>query len=314
MLVTNFPADGFLAHREIERQRGDMISVRIMGWSDGANALDYTVNAALGVPYLTGPPSLGDAPVNHVLPAWDLAAGNYAAFALLAAERRRQRTGQGAEIKIALGDVAIAALSNLGWIGEAATTDVARPRYGNDLYGAFGRDFATADGHRVMVTAITPKQWQGLLDALEISDAVGALEAELGLSFAGDEGLRFDHRDRLNAIVGAAIGRRVFADASARFEARGVTWAAYRLLVDALREDPRLSTANPVLSEVEHLSGCRYLTAGAPAALMGADRLPSSQAPRLGEHSEELLVELLGLSSGQFGDLVDRAIVGVARA
>jgi uncharacterized membrane protein YfcA len=52
-----------------------------MGWADGAPALDYTVNNAVGYPMMTGP---GPEPVNHILPAWDVISGAYAAFAMLA--------------------------------------------------------------------------------------------------------------------------------------------------------------------------------------------------------------------------------------
>ena len=61
-----------------------------MGWADGKPAVDYTVNAAVGVPLMTGPED-ATGPVNHVLPAWDLLTGAYAAFSLVAAERARAR-------------------------------------------------------------------------------------------------------------------------------------------------------------------------------------------------------------------------------
>ena len=67
-------------------------------------AVDYTVNAAVGIPDMTGPPTGG--PVNHVLPAWDLMAGAYGAMALLAAERLRRDTGQGQEIRLPLAQLA----------------------------------------------------------------------------------------------------------------------------------------------------------------------------------------------------------------
>jgi len=65
--ITNFPAEGFLAHAKLAEKRPDLVTARIMGWADGAPALDYTVNNAVGYPMMTGP---GPEPVNHVLPAW----------------------------------------------------------------------------------------------------------------------------------------------------------------------------------------------------------------------------------------------------
>ena len=84
--ITNFPTEGFLSHAKLSEKGHDLVTVRVMGWADGAPALDYTVNNAVGYPMMTG---VGPAPVNHVLPSWDLLSGAYAAFAMLAAIRRR---------------------------------------------------------------------------------------------------------------------------------------------------------------------------------------------------------------------------------
>jgi len=118
MFLTNYPAKGFLAHEKLKERREDLITVRVMGKPDGDIALDYTVNSAVGLPFITGPEKLGDEPVNHVLPAWDLLTGSYAAFALLAAERSRQETQIGREICIPLMDMATATMSNLGQLAE----------------------------------------------------------------------------------------------------------------------------------------------------------------------------------------------------
>ena len=93
--VTNFPVGGFLSHETLAAGRPDLITVRVMGMADGSPALDYTVNSAVGYPDLTGP---GPEPVNHVLPAWDLLTGAYAAFAMMAALHHRMATGAGQEI------------------------------------------------------------------------------------------------------------------------------------------------------------------------------------------------------------------------
>src|SRR5208337_3142861 len=79
LFVTNYPIDSLMAHERLAARRRDLISVRIMGWPDGTNAVDYTVNAAVGLPFMTGPAD-STGPVNHVLPAWDLLAGAQAAL------------------------------------------------------------------------------------------------------------------------------------------------------------------------------------------------------------------------------------------
>jgi len=153
ILLTNAGQD-WLGYPALARIRPDLIHLQIQGHRDGRPAVDYTVNAAMGFPLMTGPEELAG-PVNHVLPAWDVACGLYAAVGLLAAERRRARTGAGSAITLALADVALAVAGHLGFLAEVQVTGTDRPRIGNHLYGGLARDFATADGERVMVVVLT---------------------------------------------------------------------------------------------------------------------------------------------------------------
>jgi 2-methylfumaryl-CoA isomerase len=304
LFVTNFPADGFLSHERLRQRRADLITTRVMGWSDGTPAVDYTVNAAVGVPYMTGAPECGAEPVNHVLPAWDLLAGAYAAFSLLAAERHRRDTGEGQEVRVPLSDMAITSLGHLGQIAEVLTGSD-RPKMGNALFGAFGRDFKTADGTRLMVVAITPRQWSGLVEALELGPAIAEVETSRGMTFEKDEGLRFQHREVLFPIVEAAIARRTANDLAEAFDAHGVCWAPYRTLKAALAEDRRLSPDGPLFATVAHPSGHCYPTPGAAATFVQSERGVALRAPRLGEHTDQVLAEVLGFSDGQIGRLHD---------
>jgi 2-methylfumaryl-CoA isomerase len=311
LFITNFPADGFLSYERLRNRRPDLICVRVMGWPDGRPAVDYTVNCAVGVPLMTGPE--GDStPVNHVLPAWDLLAGAYAAFGLMAAERARRATGEGREVRIPLSDLAIASLGHLGQIGEVATTGRDRPRMGNDLYGAFGRDFVTADGRRLMIVAITPRQWSALVTVLGLGERVSGLETELGVTFARDEGARFEHRDRLLPMVESAIRDRAFAELTSAFEAQGVTWGPYQSLKQAVGEDPYFNAANPLLVEIDHPSGWRYLTPGPAATLPASERGAPVAAPPLGRDTDRVLAEVLGLTDGEIAGLHDRGVAAGA--
>jgi 2-methylfumaryl-CoA isomerase len=180
---------------------------------------------------------------------------------------------------------------------------------GNDVFGAFGRDFTTKDGVKLMVLAITPKQWSKALDALAINPQVAALEAELGVSFATDEGLRFAHRDRLGAIFDAAFAVRTAAELTPAFDAGGVTWGSYQALENAL-DDTRLYKGNPVFETVKGPSGMSYPTPGAMGSIPQDDRLPVQPAPRLGQHTDEVLADVLGLPSTEIGRLHDAGVVG----
>ena len=306
--ITNFPVSGFLSHEILATGRPDLITVRVMGWADGSPALDYTVNNSVGYPMMTG---AGPDPVNHVLPAWDLLTGAYAAFALLAAIQRRTATGQGSEVRIPLSDVAIGTVANLGGIAEVLTTGENRPRLGNAVYGLFGRDFVTRDGVRTMIVVVTPRQWSNLVSALNLGGAVAAIQAERGVDFARDDGLRFAHRDALYPLFEAAIAARGHADLAAAFDAGGIVHSAYRTMLDAAR-DPDLVTGNPIFCATENPSGVAYPAAGAFATVPQLERQPPRPAPRNGAHSEEILADRLSLSSGEIARLIDAGVVGVA--
>ncbi len=307
--VTNFPVDGFLSHATLAAGRADLVTVRVMGWADGSPALDYTVNNAVGYPMLTGD---GPAPVNHVLPAWDLLTGAYAAFALLAAIQRRAATGQGGEVRVPLSDVAIGTVANLGGIAEVLYGDADRPRLGNTVYGLFGRDFTTRDGVRTMIVVVTHRQWARLLSALALEEAVAAVEAARGVAFAQDDGARFVHRDALMPLFEAAIASRDHADLAAAFDAAGIVHSAYRTMREAAH-DPRLVADNPIFAaRDDNPSGFAYPAAGPFATVPQLDRAPPAPAPRNGQHSESVLAERLGLSSGAIARLIDAGVVGIS--
>ena len=305
--ITNFPVGGFLSHEKLADGRADLITVRVMGWADGSPALDYTVNNSVGYPMLTG---AGPDPVNHVLPAWDLLTGAYAAFALLAAIQRRSASGAGGEIRIPLSDVAIGTVANLGGVAEVLYTGDNRPRLGNAVYGLFGRDFVTRDGRRTMIVVVTPRQWVNLIAALNLAEAIAGVEAARGVSFAIDDGLRFTHRDALYPLFEAAIAKRDHADLAAAFDAGGIVHSPYRTMHDAV-QDPALVNDNPIFGQSDNPSGFVYPAAGAFATLPQQERQQPRPAPRNGEHSEEILSGRLSLSSGELARLIDAGIVGV---
>ncbi|MDP3489424.1 MAG: CoA transferase [Phenylobacterium sp.] len=310
LFVTNFPVEGFLSYEKLKALRDDLICVRVMGWADGGPGVDYTINSAIGVPLMTGHPD-DPRPVNHVLPAWDLLTGAFAAFNMVAALLARMRTGQGREIRIPLSDVAAATLANMGMTAEILAGGGERPRQGNTLFGAFGRDFVTRDGKRLMVVAITPRQWTGLIQVLGVGAEVAALEAVRGVDFSKDEGVRFAHVDALMPIFEAGFARADSTDLLPRFDELGVCWGPYQTLEQAL-EDPRLFKGNPIFSDLAQVSGATYPVPGYAATLPQDDRGDARPAARLGEHTEEVLGDLLRLDGAEIARLHDAGIVASA--
>ena len=111
-----------------------------------------------------------------------------------------------------------------------------REPIGNDLYGAFGRDFATKDGRRVMVAAITARQWKSLLDAIDGHEAMSHIEAMLDVDLS-DEGQRFEARDVIAPVVARWVGARGYGEVRAAFDAAGVCWGPYQSFLEMVRDD-----------------------------------------------------------------------------
>ncbi len=318
LFVTNFPRDGFLSHEKLTALRADLITMRVQGWSDGRSGLVFTINAVTGYPYSTGPACLdaqGQAPaaVNHVLPAWDLLTGALGAMNLLAAERYRRETGQGQEIAMPLSNVAFSALGALGQIAEVEVLGEERPRLGNQVFGAMGCDFLTSDARRVMVVAISPKQWRGLVTSLEIGEEIQAIEQQHDIDFSKDEGVRFSWRDSINPVIARAIEKLDFQTVSNRFEAHEVCWGPYQSLRETVMTHPEMQPDSELIDLVKHPSGATYRSPGSPAQYSVSERQPVQRSPELGENTEAVLAEVIGLSSAQIGSLVDRGIVAGSR-
>jgi 2-methylfumaryl-CoA isomerase len=289
ILLTNLPATGWSSHAELKKLRRDVIVVAITGNRDGSGAVDYTVNAALGFPLVTGPEDV-EGPINNVLPAWDAMTGFLAATAILAAERHRRLTGEGQLVELSLSDVGLAVTGHLGFIGEAVLEDEPRGRFGNHVYGTFGRDFVTRDERRVMVLALTPRQWRSLVEATGLSGEFRNLEARLGLYF-NNEGDRWRGRQEICELLQGWIAVRNLTSVAAAFDAQKVMWGPYQTFKELVVEDPRASTGSPLFAEVEQPDLGVYPVPGSPLRFAAIDSVPPRPAPKLGEHTEEVLRE-----------------------
>ncbi len=290
ILVTNLDATGWMAYERLAERRTDLIMVVIGGTPDDRVAVDYTVNAGLGFPWVTGRAE-HKGPVNHVLPSWDIATAFLAATSVLAAERHRRGTGDGQLVRLALSEVALAITGHLGYIGEALLVDEPRGRFGNDVYGTYGRDFRTSDGRYVMVVALTPRQWRCLAEATDLGSAFLAIEEEHGVDLV-DESARFAHREEISAFVASWVGDRTFEEVQTAFDRAGALWGPYRTFKEVVRDEP--------LTEQPHAS---------PVAFGSHRREPAPPTPPIGADTEAVLVDLLGLSADDVDDLRKEGVI-----
>ncbi|MBA2439293.1 MAG: CoA transferase, partial [Thermoleophilaceae bacterium] len=204
--------------------------------------------------------------------------------------------------------VAMAMVGNLGKIAEAQVSKHERQKDGNYLYGAFGRDFITQDGRRIMVVALTLKQWKSLVKATGLHEGFETLEKMMGVDLT-KEGDRFVAREVIGAMLKPWMGAHTVDEIRVIFDVHDVCWGPYQTFMELVEEDPRCSAENPMFEELEQPGIGTYLMPGSPLEFGGVERLPVRRAPLLGEHTEEILADVIGLSPTEIGRLHDDGVV-----
>jgi crotonobetainyl-CoA:carnitine CoA-transferase CaiB-like acyl-CoA transferase len=260
-------------------------------------AFDLALQAMGGALSLTGEP--GGRPARMGLPIGDLAGGLFGAFAVAGALLRRERTGEGAHIDLALLDCQVSLLTYIAqyfWTDGRVPGPLGSAHASVVPYGAL----ASRDGH-LIVAVFAEKFWSGFCRA------VGRPEWEHDPRFATNPD-RVAHRDALMPLVEAEFATRPTAEWLRRLQAEGVPAAPIQS-VDRVLDDPQVKLRAMVV-EMSHPVHGRLPTLGTPLKIDGALGLHAAPPPRLGEHTEEVLRDLLQYPPARIGGLRD---VGAVR-
>jgi 2-methylfumaryl-CoA isomerase len=137
---------------------------------------------------------------------------------------------------------------------------------------------------------------------------VAALEQSQALDFK-KEGDRYQARQLLKELFALWFSQHDFAAVSAALEAAGVCWGPYQTIQQMVDDDPDCSADNPLFDRVEQPGIGQYLMPSNPIYFDGVARDPVRPAPLLGQHTDEILADTLGLSSGEIASLHDAGIV-----
>lgn len=252
---------------------------------------------------MTGPPELAT-PVNHVLPAWDVSCGLYAALAVTTALRHRDASGDGARISIPW--------RTWRWPPRAISRSSPRrwspanpPRVGNSLYGTYGQNFVSCDGAAFMVVALTNRHFRDLTELTGTAKAVAALGDALGADFT-DEGERYRHRDALTGLFTVWFSAHTADEVASALSGTSVLWERYRSFAEVAGDD-RVTT-NPLFTELDQPRVGRYLAPGLPIAIDGTYP-PAVAAPALGDDTAAVLAEWLGMPADEIAHLAESGSV-----
>jgi len=124
-----------------------------------------------------------------------------------------------------------------------------------------------------------------------------------------DEGHRFRARDELSAILERWFSERTFDQVEELFNSNGVCWSPYRSFKQVVETDPDCSTDNPMFSMVSQPGIGEYLMPSSPMCFSSLERRPAVAAPQLGEHTDVILADVLGLGDAEIAELHDQGVV-----
>lgn len=257
---------------------------------------DFVIQAEGGLMGITGPEE--GPPYRLGIPIVDITAGMFAATAVLAALHARDRTGEGQLVDLALLDTAAALLTNVAsnyLVGGEAPRRLGNAHPNITPYEAFpARDrwFALAVANE--------RQWATLCQVIGRPELRGAPR------FA-DNRARVANRAALRKVLEAVFQTRDAAEWLAMFEKAGLPCGPINTIPDVFAH-PQAEARGMVLT-AEHPTAGTVRFAGFPYKLSGTPAAVRHPPPRLGEHTEEVLVELLGYSAGEVAGLRERGDV-----
>ncbi|QLG29608.1 CoA transferase (plasmid) [Halorarum halophilum] len=247
-------------------------------WSDRPG-YDQLVQGLSGMMSVTGYPDRS--PVKVGLPQTDLITAMWAAFGVVNALYRRERTGEGDRVELAMLDASLPWLTKQAarvFAGETPT----RMGTGDPVIAPY-RTYATADGH-LNVACGNQRLWEGLCDALDRPDLAGD-------DRFGTNGDRVEHREDLDAELAAEFEDRTTEEWMAFLaEERGLPVGPVLDVEGALSNEQ--VSARGVVGSIEHSALGDVPLIEHPLNYDGADAGFEDGPPLLGEHTEEILREL----------------------
>ncbi|HEX6115647.1 MAG TPA: CoA transferase [Solirubrobacterales bacterium] len=241
-------------------------------------ALDPIVQAMAGIAALTGEPD-GE-PRKVAAPVVDVATAATAAFAALAALREHERTGEPARVTVSLFEVGLTL--NASNFAMRSARGEPLERLGNASHALIADQFAAADG-LVWLAVWETRQWRRLCELLGLGD----LATNERFATNAD---RVANQEELRPRLEQAIAGWLAEELRAALSSAGIP-AAITLGLEAVVADPHVRAIGAMRTE-PRLEGPDLTLPAGPLRLGGERPAAGRPAPRLGEHTDEILAEL----------------------
>ncbi len=296
-----------LDYDTLQRTNPKIIMARIKGFGLSGPYHDYKsfdmiAQATGGVMSVTGFPDRE--PVRCGAAIGDTGSGIHAAGAIMAAYIQRQRTGRGQLVEVAMQEVVANFLR--GRYVDHYRDGEPSARRGNGLVGGIpGGAYPCAPGGPndyayIYVQPMNEDMWRDFVTAIGRADLLADARCK-------DARTRWEHRDALTAIITAWTTARSKHDVMAILGAAGVPCGA-TLDTGEVLDDPHLN-ARGQIHTIDHPTRGQFRLPGCPVHLSDSPA-PTTAPPLAGQHTDELLGEILGLSKDDVAALRARRIVG----
>ena len=292
-----------LGYDDIRARNAEIVYGSLSAYSDrgplaGHPGMDVAIQAKSGVMSLTG--DIGTGPLRPGASLADFSGGVHFGLALLGAFTRRLRYGSGCHVAVSLLDATMAMLGNYAVATLDGGVDFKPMGSGHPQLVPY-QAFETQDGHVVIATG-TNKLFRQFCAILGLDEL--AVDARYVTNAA-----RVQHRADLVPIIAVRMSERTTADWIERLTASGIPCAKINSMREALN-DPDL-VENDAISEYTHPTYGPVHVVASPYRFDGSRVPPGRRPPVLAEHTAEVLMERLGLSTEDVGDLASDGVIGV---